>query len=59
MNNLMEAWPAARYVTGTLEFRMFERRTQRGILYSGGGITYYPTTNRNPLWAAKNNFDRR
>ena len=55
----MEAWPAARYVTGTLEFRMFERRTQRGILYSGGGITYYPTTNRNPLWAAKNNFDRR
>ena len=25
--------PAARYVTGTLVFRTFERRIQRGILY--------------------------
>ena len=49
----MEVWPAARYVTGTLEFRMFERGTQRGILYSGGGITYYPTTNRNPCGRPK------
>ena len=46
----MEVCPAARYITGTLEFRMFERRIQRGILYrilSVGGITYYSTINCN------------
>ena len=49
MNSLMCDWPAARYVTGTLKFRMFERRTQRGILYQilQGNITHYSTINWN------------
>ena len=33
VNSLMEDWPSAKYITGTTEFRTFDRRIQRGILY--------------------------
>ena len=51
MNSLVEVWPAARYVTGTLEFRTSDRRIQRGFLYRififGGDNTNYSTSNWN------------